>query len=164
MDIENMQKINRLAKELFQHGVAPDMEEATKQAELMINRGDKSISDVMNVESRFNPSKSPEEEHGSRSVSLKEELNAQLRMMASQINEQSRAIKVLMEQLEGIKLEMSQLKTAAKEQPVMLKMPYNEQTHLKKDEVKKPAPHPRVGNYESSDVSIEKFFYAGPPK
>ncbi|PIN87003.1 hypothetical protein COV19_02320 [Candidatus Woesearchaeota archaeon CG10_big_fil_rev_8_21_14_0_10_44_13] len=164
MDVEQMQKINKLARELMQHGIAPDMEEATKQAELMINKGDNSISEVI----RPNSTKRPEER---QQVQQREERSdnegaviMELRKLATQLGEQSRTIKSLKEQLDGVKDEMGKLKAMKTHQPVMIKQPFEEQVHLKKEEVKKDEPHPRVGAYASEDVSIEKFFYSGPPK
>lgn len=159
MDVEQMQKINRLAKELMQHGIAPDMEEATKQAELMINRGDSSISDVIRPGRII---KGPEESPAKQAYN--DEVASELRKLSTQLSEQSRVIKALKEQLESVKEEMGRLKAMKVQQPVMIKQPFDEQAHLRKEEVKKEEPHPRVGSYDSEDVSIEKFFYSGPPK
>lgn len=165
MDIESMQKINRLAKELVQHGIFSDTEEATKQAEMMINKGDKSISDVMKLGDLGAGSGTAGEKGESYRNNDTEDLAADLRMLATQLKEQARAINGLKEQLDGLRQEMSKLKTMREQRPVMLKEPLQEQTHLKKEDVKKPEPHPRVGLYEPGDsISVEKFFYSGPPK
>lgn len=156
MDIEKMQKINKMARELVQHGVVSDMQEASKQAELMINRGDKGIADVMNIEQK--------EERSPEAKQKRDGVEVELRMLKSQLNEQTKTIRGLADQLEQIKQDMGKLKGMREQKPIMVKEPQKEQTELKKEEVKKAEPHPKVGKYDPDDVSIEKFFYSGPPK
>lgn len=165
MDIDTMQKINRLAKELFQHGIASDMEEATKQAELMINRGDGGISEVMSLGKNKGSSQAQNTQNTQNAQEdRRDDVMMELRKLGNQLNEQSKVIKTLKEQLDGVKGDMERLKVIREQKPVMMKQPFEEQVHLRKEEVKKEEPHPRVGSYESSDVSIEKYFYSGPPK
>lgn len=161
MDVDKMQKINKLAKELFQHGMVPDLEEGTKQAEQMLNKDDQSISDVMKLGERPVQGRAPSP---SFDVEREEDVNMQFRDLRNKVNEQARTIKALADQLNSIKEEMGKLKGMRDARPVMMKEPQQPQTHLRKEDVKKDEPHPKVGNYDPSDISIEEFFYSGPPK
>ena len=154
-----MQKINQLAKQMVQHGVVPDIQEATKQAELMINRGDKGISDVMNIETD-----SSGEELSFDKKEKMNDLSADLRMLKNELNDQAKTIKGLADQLEQVKNDMGKLKGFQQPRPVMMKEPQREQTELRKEEKERPKPDPKVGGFDSDDVSIEKYFYSGPPK
>ena len=132
------------------------MEEATKQAELMVNRGDKGIADVMNIEKQ--------EERSPEVKQKRDDIEVELRMLKSQLNEQTKTIRGLADQLEQIKNDMGKLKGMQQPKPVMMKEPQQPQSHLKTEEKKKEGPHPKVGGFDSEDVSIETYFYSGPPK
>ncbi|MFO8015487.1 MAG: hypothetical protein R6U32_00120 [Candidatus Woesearchaeota archaeon] len=171
MNIERMQKINELAKQMVQHGVVSDMDEATKQAEVMVNRGDTGIADVMELKKEEGRQ---EEGSGQRDSNVEDELNK----LAFQVQEQSKTIKSLKQEMDRLRGEMQSLKSSGaksagssaeksgqeQSNEAIKREPEEPQTHLKKEEVEKPKAHPRAGGYDSDDVSIEKYFYSGPPK
>lgn len=174
MDIERMQKINNLARELVQRGMAEDMMEATKQAESIINKNDPSISNVMRVDSRnMNASsmsstrKEERQMQPQMNAEQEEEIRLQLRKLTNQLNEQSKLISDLKLNIINVINEINRMKIEPRK-PAVIERPKlagsdHDQTVLSKDatEVK---PHARTGNYNTEDVSIEKFFYAGPPR
>ena len=156
MDIKKMQKISELAKELVDKGVYDNLEEATKQAEVMVNKGDPGISAVLGTQSQ----EESNQENGQ--TKIYEELKLELRKLAFQVSEQAKSIAEFKSQLKNILDEINKLKLE-KPKPILEKESGQEQTKISKEATEK-KPHAKVGNYNPGDVSIEKFFYSGPPK
>ncbi len=163
MNIQNMQKINELARQLVDKGVYESMEEATKQAEIMVNKGDSGISSVLGTE------KQAQAKEGAGQQAEEDDLRLQLRKVSNQVKEQSRIISELREQLNSLLKDIERMKSSEKkqeQQPSVIereKESGDDQTRLSKDATEKKS-HARSGKYESDDVSIERFFYSGPPK
>lgn len=150
-DIEKIKRINALAKELIEHGIASNMEEAAEQAKKMIERGEtvEEKKNEPNVEIR--PASSASLGHGFLGLDdLKQRLDTVERQMEAMVGKINEIISELK------KTEKTQ---ENRESPITLDEPRKEtQAHLK-DEKKEP--HPRTGKYNSDDVSIEKMFYFG---
>ena len=160
MNIEKMQKINDLAKHLVDRGVYGDLTEATRQAEVMLNKGDEGISSVFGTEQRII---SEQARAPSQPSMHDDDLRIQLRKLSYQANEQAKIIEDLKSQLRSIISDINHIKLNPRSGPILERHSGSDQTMLSKEATEK-KPHARSGNYESNDVSIEKFFYAGPPK
>ena len=160
MDIEKMQKINDLARQLVDRGVYSDLTEATRQAEVMLNKGDEGISSVFGTEQRII---SEQARAPSQPSMHDDDLRIQLRKLSYQANEQAKIIEDLKSQLRSIISDINHIKLNPRSGPILERHSGSDQTMLSKEATEK-KPHARSGNYESDDVSIEKFFYAGPPK
>ena len=160
MNIEKMQKINDLARQLVDRGVYSDLTEATRQAEVMLNKGDEGISSVFGTEQRII---SEQARAPSQPSMHDDDLRIQLRKLSYQANEQAKIIEDLKSQLRSIISDINHIKLNPRSGPILERPSGASQTMLSKEATEK-KPHARSGNYESDDVSIEKFFYAGPPK
>lgn len=158
MNIERMQKINELARQLVDQGVYADLMEATKQAEVMLNKGDSSISSIFGTEKSSEPAL---QENISRQQ--EDEMKLQLRKLNYQVNEQSRVISELKAQMSSLLKEIERIKVEPRKATLLERPSGNSQTHLSKESTEK-KPHAKVGNYEPENVSVEEFFYSGPPK
>ncbi|MBD3313366.1 hypothetical protein GF345_02905 [Candidatus Woesearchaeota archaeon] len=170
MNIERMQKINDLAQQLVEKGVYENLTDATQHAEVMLNKGDSGISSVFGTEDKGGQAQTSSDQQssgssGSQSSSglSEEEIRMQLRKLNYQVNDQARTIKDLKEQINSLLNDIEKMKGQPKQNPVMERTKEDPQTHLSKEATEK-KPHARSGNYESNDVSIEQFFYSGPPK
>ncbi|MCX6706608.1 MAG: hypothetical protein NT001_00515 [Candidatus Woesearchaeota archaeon] len=165
MDVEKMQKINRLSKELVDKGIYADLQEATKQAEIMLNKDDSGISSVMK---RDNPNSNvimpnTKREEKQMDMSQEEDVKMQLRKLAMQANDQAKTISDLKLNIMNIIGEINRMKIEPRKPAIMEKSHGNDQTMLNK-EATEAKPHARTGNYNPTDVTIEKFFYSGPPR
>jgi hypothetical protein len=173
MDIEKMQKINRLSKELVEKGIFSDLQEATKQAEVMINKNDNSISHVFGTDrgqpvqsaqitkpSQMNQNFQPQQASNPQE---EEDIKQMLRKLSHQASEQAKIISDLKLNVVNIINEINRMKIEPRKPAIMEKTQGHDQTMLNKEatDVK---PHARTGNYNPTDVTIEKFFYSGPPR
>jgi len=160
MNIERMQKINEMAKQLVDKGVYEDLTEATRQAEIMINKGDSSISSVFGTEKEH-------EEENKPAPSQEDDIRIELRKVTYQVNEQSKIISELKNQINSLLSDIEKMKTSkpepVKQNHILEKPAEQEQTTLSKESTEK-EPHAKVGNYTPDNVSVEQFFYSGPPK
>ena len=165
-----MQKINRLSRELVDKGIFSDLQEATRQAEIMLNKDDASISNVMK---RDNPNSNviipnTKREEKQMDMSQEEDLRLQLRKLSTQANDQAKIISDLKLNVMNIINEINRMKIEPRK-PAIIERPRqqagsdNDQTVLNKDATEA-KPHARTGNYNPTDVTIEKFFYSGPPR
>ncbi|MCX8147447.1 MAG: hypothetical protein N3D84_03200 [Candidatus Woesearchaeota archaeon] len=167
MDIERMQRISSLAKELVKRGMCSDIEEATKQAEIIINKNDPSISTVLATkQGQFHPDEMQKKPHNftreeKMDTETENEMRMQLRKVSYQLNEQAKVIAELKNQLSSLINEINRLKVERVSRPIMVKEPGKEQTKISQEAVKK-EPHAKVGNYSPDEITIEKFFYSGP--
>ncbi len=150
MDIEKIQRINKLAKELYDRHMAEDMIEAAKMAENFIEKKQDSMPKY-------------EEEH----KDFLNEINLNVRRLTAKIGEQADAINKLKEELERVNKEIHTIKTARPSNVVLEKSYSQPQTTLKvsenvSSESSPREPHAKVGRYNPEDVSVEKMFYSGP--
>lgn len=169
MDVEKVQRIGKLAKELLQHGMATDSDEALRLADSMVNKK-KDFSDMQNLVLGVKPGeeRAPDVSAGSfaggdaAAISMMVKDTSAVKELQSQVGKHKDAIIELQEQMRLMVDEFNKLRTAPQRQQVILEKEKDKpQTSLKPEEVK---PHPRAGGWSPGDISIEKFFYAGPPK
>ena len=146
MDVEKLQRINALASELRKHNFALSSDEAYQQAEQVYETG--AVQQVV-VEK-------PMQVQNSDALAMR-----RFEMMLEQNNKKyeqefatyRNAINMLASQLEVLKCELAKTeRVAASEKPK------EKQAELK-TEVKES--HPRQGNFQPSDVDIQKMFYFG---
>ena len=153
MDISKIQKINALAKELKKHGIVENMEQGAKEAEKYIHGGSKDAKE-------FN--KLQEEEH----IPEPKDENLRLRKIESTLNQQQEMIQVLQEKINEIIEEINKMQPAQKTLTEQKEEPKEEkQAPLKETKTKEEnKSNPRSGNYNPSDVAIDKMFYFGTNK
>jgi len=174
MDVERVQKINSLAMELVNQGLARDKEEAVKQAEGILAKKDysslnetvKETGDV-SLDAAKGAGNEAEEELSQEKV--KEILEKNTVFIVGKMRE-------FQEQMEGLKGEVNNLRNEVMK--VRSKLGNLEtRSDLKpgrgeaRNEVPQPQQnleggsgreiHPRSGDYVEDEVSIEKFFYSG---
>ncbi len=170
MDIEKMKRVNALARELKDHGIASDFDDAYKQAEKMVDSGMGAPQPAASEEISVKPYAQQDEQPKASTTNtggfgmmgfdalelrnMKEKLEAmeqQMSMVFMKMNEIVTEINRLDKKRMDSPIEMRSQKEVEEKQREM-------QTNLKKQEVES---HPRSGDYKSSDVSIEKMFYFG---
>ena len=155
--IEDVQKVNEMAQELLNQGMAKDREDAVKKAQEVLN---KNIQNQQSINSE-NKVEVTEENKGleyyKNMISrTKEQMERQLSVFTQKMNEMIKEINDIKEQLKS----RGPAKSAS-EMNVDTEQPIAESTQEKQTELKKDEPHPKRGNATSEDVSIEKMFYFG---
>jgi hypothetical protein len=167
MDIEKVQKINRLAKELVDHKMARDMDEATLMAEGMVDRDSDKETKISDIRREVNKE---EKQRGDMNATANEsEFMKHLKQLNNVIIEHDKIIvslhnkiEALSSQLDGFKtqhrMEIDNIKLNQKPAVVLERREQQPQTTLQQST---PKPHARSGNYNSDDVSVEKMFYTG---
>lgn len=181
MDVERIQKINRLALDLMKQGLAQNREDAVAQAERTF-RGDDS-GEYSTIREKLQEMK--EERSHKESPPKTEQTDALSQDEIKNILKQNtdffvRKFKEFQEKIATLEREMTSLKTKL----TYSRLPTAEQVaSSKKEEITvheavRPPPlvtepkqeaqqqsdsstHPRSGSYTETDVSIEKFFYYG---
>ena len=178
MDVERIQKINNLALDLMKQGLAADRDDAIAQAEKIFsdNKSEEYNSMKETMEEIKEDHKPEQSKEGAVSLSqdeIKEILEKNSNFMV-------KTIKTFQERIHNLEKEMSSLRTKLnyKELPTVkdIVQPKEvEEINLDEEKVeekiavikeespveKKKESHPRVGLFEDTDVSIEKFFYMG---
>ncbi len=92
--------------------------------------------------------------------------------LETELNSIKEALRLIASEIEGIKTNISSIKDQPKEQVMVQPLQQEATSQAAEDKPKvfaevhdsKPVPHqphPRLGNYNTEDVSIEKFFYFG---
>jgi len=140
MDIETTMKINTLAKELLNKGLAPSSEEASVLAEQMLQ---KEI-----------PKTSPEADKDQHLVAM-ERLQRSVNNDMTELKEQ---VMSLTSQLSQIKEDIRMIKQNKPEKPIPKIEEKQEQ--LVNDKPKETPPQ-RTGDFKPGDVDIDKIFYYG---
>jgi len=162
MDIEKTKRINELARELKDHGIAADYEEAYRQAEKMIESGidspnfqssDISIREVKKEPPRYDKNVVLD------ALEIKN-INNRLDALEQQLN-------VIFLKINEIIAEINKAEKKKAESPIEIRRIEEEKKAEKQKEIQaslKTQPseaHPRTGDYKPEDVSIEKMFYYG---
>ncbi len=170
MDVERIQKINNLALRLMEQGLASDRDEAITQAEKIFPAGD---SDGYNNirEQMQEPEQSQVEAKPLGQDEIKDILQKNTQFIVKSFKELNTRIELLEQQISDVKnmrvapkiptvgelLSSSQKEKGAPQEAQQEKMSGELPPH-NPEEAKN---HPRSGNYNVDDVSIEKFFYMG---
>ena len=152
MDTNNIQKINLLAKELKEHGIACSMFEAQEKAEKMIGKID-------------DKEEKPDEKSMLLEQRYKFMLNSQNQKLTEEIKTIKNTLEAVSNDLINLKRQFNDVKQSAKTIN-QEKKPEVQQTLVKDKEVKKevketPKETAEEEQINPDDVSIEKFFYFG---
>lgn len=167
MDVERIQKINALALDLMKRGLAADREEAVIQAERVYRSRDaqESYSALRETMAGIQEDTQKVRQGGSSETialndnTVKEILEKNTEFIVSKMKE-------FQDKIAAFEKEISQLKTQmTHHRPAMSQeMPASRPAPASSGMVGKDpssSNHPRSGNYNANDVSIEKFFYMG---
>ncbi len=168
-DVEKMKKLNDLAKELQKHNFADDSQEAYKFAEKIYAEKANDIFGSPNQEvNQVEPEEhfetvrveAPKENFSNELLERKYQLI--LEMNNKRFNEELSSLK---QQVQEVNSEVERLRLVVRrleEQGIQQKPVERQETIniVDKKEVPKEN-HSRQGDFKSSDVPIEKFFYFG---
>ncbi|MBT4935564.1 hypothetical protein HOL21_02815 [Candidatus Woesearchaeota archaeon] len=168
MDVERIQKVNDLAVDLLKQGLARDREDAVAQAETIFKTNEsEEYTNFREAASEIKQEKTAESVLDDETI--KTILSKNTTFLVNTINE-------FKDKIESLEREITILKSNSVRQPRVqdLKMnppiqepaspsqesvqPVEQQAQQSSEPVKD---HPRSGNYNDADVSIEKFFYMG---
>ncbi len=166
MDIEVIQKINNLAIDLMRKGLATDREDAVRQAEAIYK--DKDSSNYTSIrETIEDMQKSPEKkkEEDIPQEKIKEILEQNTQFMVKKIKEFQDKLQALESEVNNLKSRPVQAQMVSNPSNSTITKSNPEQRGSFQQEQKSSSSssssHPRSGNYNDNDVSIEKFFYMG---
>lgn len=154
MDIEKTKRINALAKELVEHGMASNYEEAYSQAEKTILKNDEIWRGNSEQTSHIPVHHEPQQSNPVTFTLDIKRLEARMDAIEQQVSQAFLKMNEIINEINKI-----QKKTP---QPLEIKSepePHKELQATFKET--KTEPHPRSGGYKSDDVSIEKMFYFG---
>lgn len=166
MDVEKIQKINNLALELIRQGLVQDKEEAVRQAERVFAQQDySSLRETMTGEKEIMAGAGKEEKTGQEELKGVVEKNTaflvgKMKEYQEQIDSLRKEIISLRNEMAGMRGKVDGLKVAteAKRGEPQQRLEAERGSAGKSSGS---SGHPRSGNYNENDVSIEKFFYAG---
>tara|TARA_Y100000310_G_C20512526_1_gene729559 strand:- start:68 stop:649 length:582 start_codon:yes stop_codon:yes gene_type:complete len=191
MDIERIQKINTLALDLVKKGLAASQDEAIAQAEKIFrvreddvtftrsNMQDNSLQVSTNESGAFNTAVSsndnnPLQENNSppslQEDQIKEILEKNTTFLVSKIRDFTAKIEDLHQEVALLKRQMASRPTPSNIQQTRQTSVQDNASEKKQDRPAQSSPppsspsqenHPRSGIFGDTDVSIEKFFYAG---
>jgi polyhydroxyalkanoate synthesis regulator phasin len=151
MDVERIQKVNNLALDLMKQGLAADREAAIKQAEGILN-GTKGSQEYADLRSSIaeEPKVSPELTQDQ----ISEILSKNTSFMVKTIQEFNAKITAM-------EAEISTLKSQLNSRPKVKEIVTQVTSENSGGPPESKEPHPRSGDYNDTDVSIEKYFYMG---
>lgn len=167
MDVDRIQKINSLAVELMRKGLATDRENAVIQAEQVYRNTDtegySSLRETLNeVRAEAAPKKVAEPNVELSQDQIKDILEKNTKFLVSTIREFKDKVEELGRELESVKTKLRyQSIPTAKEIIVEAPPQVNRLKPTEPAKIQATGMHPRSGNYNEQDVSIEKFFYMG---
>ncbi len=170
MDVELIQKVNKLALDLLNQGLARDREEATLQAERILQRS-KGTEEYTQIRERMEQVNNYKEKVDDLSQDkIKEILEKNTTFIVTKFKEFQGKFESLEQEIATLK---QQLRNQALNVPSASVVGSNStvssnngsSAQVKPGEIfTKPAEtksHPRSGSYTDQDVSIEKYFYMG---
>ena len=164
MDVERIQKINNLALDLMKQGLATDREAAIQQAEKVFRGQD--AEDYHDIKERMKDVKTEPQEEKKEAVAdisqdqIKDILEQNSKFLVRKIKEFQEKIGSLEREISQLRTQMTYQKLPTVKEVISNKEP-NQQKTGEIPSNSPPADHPRSGNYNDTDVSIEKFFYMG---
>lgn len=166
MDVDKLQRINTLARELMKHGMAGSMDEAVKMAEDKID-GSPEVSNIQETMSDDMITQA-QTAASSESPAPKENDSLELRKLRNLIDEQNRTISGISGKINELVTEFNRLEQEINRLKTIQvpsgsdddKKGTQTQFRPQKTEEKKEG-HARTGSYTPEDVSVEKMFYSG---
>lgn len=180
MDVERIQKINKLALDLMRQGLASDRDDAVVQAEKIFRAKDgeySSIRDRMQAtepqrESSASLALSPQTAQAVASADLhpekvKDILQQNSQFLVKKISEFQEQMQAMRKELDLLKQQRmiqapQQQSSVSSAPPKLGEIPANNPDIQRGQGAQASSSnHPRSGNYKVEEVSIEKFFYMG---
>lgn len=152
MDVEQTMKVNALMRELQKHGIAASPEDAFTQASAIVQQQERKI--MANPESGLVLEQKQESALESRQVELLVQM--QTKKLQEQFQQVVQHVQSMTLQFETLKQEFQSLKDVKTQKVVQVVQETQKELKTENKE-----PHPRQGNYNSTDVDIGKFFYFG---
>lgn len=157
MSVENIMKINKLAQELLVQGIAKSRDEAVIKAQNMLNQ-EAALQGLDKI-------KENKSYAAAQNEAQEESVKNRLDRMQEYNDKRFEAYK---NALVGLEKEITELKKIVST-PARLLNASSEtrasdapsERKFEQREIKKKESHPRSGNYNSNDVSVEKIFYYG---
>jgi len=140
MDLEETQRVNVLAKELKEHGIACSLDEAEQKAKSMILKSE-------------NKKQEPDEKLHLLDQRYKFLLNSQSQRFTEEINSLKECLSSLSSELVGLKRQLNEQKQEVKEVKQEAKAEVQQKIAENKEE--------KTGELKPEDITIEKFFYCG---
>ena len=170
MDVERIQRVNNLALDLMKQGLAPDREEAIRQAEKIYSGQtedyDAIREGIAKVESDVKPKEEVKKEEPSPNLSqdqIKNILEQNTKFLVKTINQFQEKVSSMEKEIQSLKSQLAYNKIPSAGQILTketVKVEETAEQPVKKETTEK-QPHPRMGDYSDEDVSVEKFFYMG---
>jgi len=166
MDVERIQKINAMALELMKQGLATDREDAVNQAERIFKaKGSteySAIRETMDKVEQQATMDTPKGEGGDISQSqLKEILEQNTKYVVRKLKEIEEKMANMEKEIISLNNKMTYQRPAQQEAPKLGEIHTPNTIQRGPDPVVSAANHPRTGNFNEAEVSIEKFFYMG---
>lgn len=162
MDVDRLQKINNMALNLLQQGIAKDREDAVMQAERIFQKNSQEYTELrtrvgQNVQQEMASAMAPDQ--------IKDILEKNATFMVKKIQEFQSKIDSLQSDVGKLREQMaSRPATIVREVPAQQEQQSRQQQQASSSPSSSPPSHPRVGAFTSQEVSIEKFFYMGNKK
>ena len=179
MDVERIQKINKLALDLMRQGLASDRDDAVVQAEKIFRSKDGEYSSIRErmqggpepLQSAASLALTPNTAQAVASADLHPEKVKDILLQNSQFlvkkitefQEQMQAMRKELDMMKQLRMSQPQQQNAVPAGPPRLgEIP----AHNPDIQRGQPTPasatnHPRTGNFKAEEISIEKFFYMG---
>lgn len=180
MDVERIQKINKLALDLMRQGLASDRDDAVVQAEKIFRAKDGEYSSIRD---RMQATEPQPQKESSASLALspqtpqaasadlptekvKDILQQNSQFLVKKITEFQEQMQAMRKELDALKqmrmVQPQQQNSVPAAPPKLGEIPANN-PDIQRGQSAPPsaANHPRSGNYKVEEVSIEKFFYMG---
>lgn|SRR3989338_254238 len=179
MDVERIQKINKLALDLMRQGLAVDRDDAVVQAEKVFRAKDgeySSIRDRMQggpepLQSAASLALTPNTAQVAASADLHPEKVKDILQQNSQFlvkkitefQEQMQAMRKELDMMKQLRMSAPQQQNSVSSAPPKLgEIPANNPEIQRGQSTQASATnHPRTGNFKAEEISIEKFFYMG---
>lgn len=165
MDVERIQKINNLALDLVKQGLAPDREEAIRQAEKIYSGHIEEYDTIREGLAQTEPQevkKVDEPATELRQDEIKNILEQNTKFLVKKITHFQDQISAMEKEMQSLKSQLAYNKIPSAGQILTKEtVKPNEPSQEKNLHGKENEKHPRMGNYSDEDVSVEKFFYMG---
>jgi len=179
MDVERIQKINKLALDLMRQGLASDRDDAVVQAEKIFRAKDGEYS---SIRERMQGGPEPQREASAASLALtpntqqavasadlhpekvKDILQQNSQFLVKKITEFQEQMQAMRKELDAFKQQRMGSPQQAQVSTAPLKLgeiPANNDIQRGPSTQASATNHPRTGNFKAEEISIEKFFYMG---
>lgn len=167
MSIEETEKINKLAAELYRQGIASTRDDAVRRAQEMLIR-QSGTSGTQSVVQEQEPKSKSITDNYPNEVALRDKqfVERELSRFSKVLDSLSKEIFSLKDELGAVKSSLSTIRVQMSQASQQASQQKPAQQQLQKEEQKpqQPVNHPRSGSYKSEEVAIDKFFYFGSRK